>query len=174
MVDRKQAFKQKVLKKLYSSPSLEAKIHESPTEKSRAKQEPREEERNQINGDSIDADVIPACGKVYTVSLPPSGYEVCSTRLKEQHESQDSSDAEPEGSKENYLIEMFIPLRMMIPGYIRLLQTRAASKVTLNSTDTLLQRSALLLGLLGFSMSYYSTRQMHLQQKSVSNFKTGT
>lgn len=68
---------------------------------------------------------------------------------------------------------MFIPLRTAIPGYIRLLQTRSAGKVALNNTDTLMHGAALFLGVLGFSMSYYSTRQMQLQQKSVSNFKTG-
>ncbi|XP_067841357.1 glutamate-rich protein 1 [Heptranchias perlo] len=92
------AFKQKVLKKLYSSPPLEEKIHEAPTKNSRAKLEQREVERNKINGDAVDdAQIIPVCRKVYTVSLPPSGYEVCSTRPNEQLESQDSSDEEPDG-----------------------------------------------------------------------------
>ncbi|GCC22675.1 hypothetical protein chiPu_0001063 [Chiloscyllium punctatum] len=69
---------------------------------------------------------------------------------------------------------MFIPLRAMIPGYIRLLQSRSAGKMTLNNTDTLMHGTALFLGVLGFSMSYYSTRQMQLQQKSLTNFKTST
>ncbi|XP_078069353.1 glutamate-rich protein 1 [Mustelus asterias] len=97
MVDRQQVFEQKVLKKLYSSPPPEGRIQEAPTENSWTKQNQKEEERNKITGDSIgDAQIIPVCRKVYTVSLPPSGIEVCSTRSNEQRESQDSSGEEPE------------------------------------------------------------------------------
>ncbi|GCB80359.1 glutamate-rich protein 1 [Scyliorhinus torazame] len=97
MVDRQRVFEQKVLKKLYSSPPPEVRIQEAPTKISTSKQEQKEEERSNITGDSIgDAQIIPVCRKVYTVSLPPSGNEVCSTRSNEQHEPQDSSGEEPE------------------------------------------------------------------------------
>ncbi|XP_041043972.1 glutamate-rich protein 1 isoform X1 [Carcharodon carcharias] len=98
MVDRQWVFEQKVLKKLYSPPlPPEGRIQEAPTKISSAKQEQKEEERNKITDDSIgDAQIIPVCSKVYTVSLPPPGSEVCSTRSNEQHESQDSSGEEPE------------------------------------------------------------------------------
>ncbi|XP_067877991.1 glutamate-rich protein 1 [Heterodontus francisci] len=100
MVDRQQAFKQKVLKKLYSSPSP------VPTKISRVKQEHKEEERNKITGDSIDAaQIIPVCGKIYTVSLPPSGNEACSTISDEQHESQDSSGEELEEGESSQKIQ---------------------------------------------------------------------
>ncbi|XP_041043973.1 uncharacterized protein LOC121278026 isoform X2 [Carcharodon carcharias] len=107
MVDRQWVFEQKVLKKLYSPPlPPEGRIQEAPTKISSAKQEQKEEERNKITDDSIgDAQIIPVCSKVYTVSLPPPGSEVCSTRSNEQHESQDSSGEEPEASKKKYLIE---------------------------------------------------------------------
>ncbi|XP_078398013.1 glutamate-rich protein 1 [Cetorhinus maximus] len=98
MVDRQWVFEQKVLKKLYTPPlPPEGRIQEAPTKTSSAKQEQKEEERNKITGDSIgDAQIIPVCRKVYTVSLPPPGSEACSTRSNEQHESQDSSGEEPE------------------------------------------------------------------------------
>ncbi|XP_048387747.1 glutamate-rich protein 1 isoform X2 [Stegostoma tigrinum] len=99
MVDRRLVFEQKVLKKLYSSPPPERKIQEALTKAFKTQQEQeKEEERNKSTGDSKDdAQIIPVSKKVYTVNLPPSGNEVCSTRLKEHHESQDSSE-EPEDS----------------------------------------------------------------------------
>ncbi|XP_038656327.1 glutamate-rich protein 1 isoform X3 [Scyliorhinus canicula] len=96
MVDRQRVFEQKVLKKLYSSPP-EVRIQEAPTKISTSKQEQKEEERSNITSDSIgDAQIIPVCRKVYTVSLPPSGNELCSTKSNEQREPQDSSGEEPE------------------------------------------------------------------------------
>ncbi|XP_038656325.1 glutamate-rich protein 1 isoform X1 [Scyliorhinus canicula] len=295
MVDRQRVFEQKVLKKLYSSPP-EVRIQEAPTKISTSKQEQKEEERSNITSDSIgDAQIIPVCRKVYTVSLPPSGNELCSTKSNEQREPQDSSGEEPEeeepsqkfprkrrrrrkindslfdrinknappvlqqiegletgimqtshldsakseeetltknkrrklkkkrhkeklkaaglvprataveftyqpGEKREISIstytKQFNPERTMgrtcgripehpeetdldemicptLPTRTCAILTRSAGKVTLSSTDTLMHGTALLLGLLGFSMSYYSTRQMHLQHKSISSFKTG-
>ncbi|XP_051880285.1 glutamate-rich protein 1 isoform X2 [Pristis pectinata] len=96
MVDRKQAFKQKVLKKLYCSSPLEEKTNEAPAKKSRAKQEKREVERNKSSDAIGTSQIVPECRKVYTVSLPPSGYEVCATRPNERHEPQKSSEEESE------------------------------------------------------------------------------
>ncbi|XP_068793390.1 glutamate-rich protein 1 isoform X2 [Struthio camelus] len=62
---------------------------------------------------------------------------------------------------------MVIRLRRMTPGYIRLLQTQAAGKIVINSTDILLQRTALLLGMFGISISSYSTHQL-AQEKRLS------
>lgn len=62
---------------------------------------------------------------------------------------------------------MVIPLRRMTPGYIRLLQTQAAGKIVINSSDVMLQRAALLLGVFGISLSSYSTHQL-AQQKRLS------
>ncbi|XP_048452413.1 glutamate-rich protein 1 isoform X2 [Rhincodon typus] len=92
-----QVFKQKVLKKLYSAPPPERKIQEALTKAFKTQQEQeKEEERSKSASDSKDdAQIIPVSRKVYTVNLPPSGNEVCSTRLNEHHESQDSSE-EPE------------------------------------------------------------------------------
>nr|XP_006131034.1 glutamate-rich protein 1 isoform X1 [Pelodiscus sinensis] len=55
--------------------------------------------------------------------------------------------------------KMIIRLRRITPGYIRLLQTQAAGKI-INTTDILMQRTALLLGMFGISISGYSTRQL--------------
>ncbi|XP_064364595.1 glutamate-rich protein 1 isoform X3 [Dromaius novaehollandiae] len=60
---------------------------------------------------------------------------------------------------------MVIRLRRMTPGYIRLLQTQAAGKIVFNSTDTLLQRTALLLGMFGISISSYSTHQLAQEKR---------
>ncbi|XP_060677605.1 uncharacterized protein LOC132807484 isoform X4 [Hemiscyllium ocellatum] len=96
MVDRRRVFEQKVLKKLYSSPPPEGKIPEALTTTFRAEKE-QEKERSKSTGDSKgNAQIRPVNKKVYTVSLPPSGNEVCSTRLNEQHESQDSSEESEE------------------------------------------------------------------------------
>ncbi|GCC22674.1 hypothetical protein chiPu_0001062 [Chiloscyllium punctatum] len=96
MVDRRRVFEQKVLKKLYSSPPPERKIPEALTTTFRAEKE-QEKERSKSTGDSKgNAQIRPVNKKVYTVSLPPSGNEVCSTRLNEQYESQDSSEQSEE------------------------------------------------------------------------------
>ncbi|XP_078256054.1 uncharacterized protein erich1 isoform X1 [Rhinoraja longicauda] len=98
MVDRAQAFKQRVLKKLYCSSPLEEKIKES-----RAKQEQSEAERKTTKKDRIDAaQIVPEGRKVYTVSLP-SGYEVCATRSSEKNESEESmEESEGRHSTENF------------------------------------------------------------------------
>lgn len=68
---------------------------------------------------------------------------------------------------------MLNPLQRMIPGYIRILKAKAPGKLPPHRTDALMQRSALFLGMLGFSMSYYSTWQMHVQQKSAWSAEVG-
>ncbi|CAM4531331.1 unnamed protein product [Lepidochelys olivacea] len=60
---------------------------------------------------------------------------------------------------------MVIRLRRITPGYIRLLQTQAAGKIVINTTDILMQRTALLLGMFGISISGYSTRRLTQEKR---------
>ncbi|CAM2112137.1 unnamed protein product [Caretta caretta] len=61
--------------------------------------------------------------------------------------------------------KMVIRLRRITPGYIRLLQTQAAGKIVINTTDILMQRTALLLGMFGISISGYSTRRLTQEKR---------
>ncbi|XP_007892208.1 glutamate-rich protein 1 [Callorhinchus milii] len=89
MSRRSDVFKQHVLNQLYGLPHIEEKNLEAPTKQSSANQE----QRSKISDSSIDVkQTIPVHRKIYTVSLPPSQYEMSSTRQNEQPKSHDSSD----------------------------------------------------------------------------------
>ncbi|KAL7859679.1 hypothetical protein SRHO_G00148260 [Serrasalmus rhombeus] len=61
-------------------------------------------------------------------------------------------------------IEMFFRLPRLTPGYIRYLQTQAV-RSELQREKPLASRFAMLLGLMGFGMSGYSSRQLTLHYK---------
>ncbi|KAL6483121.1 hypothetical protein MHYP_G00079930 [Metynnis hypsauchen] len=59
---------------------------------------------------------------------------------------------------------MFFRLPRLTPGYIRYLQTQAV-RSELQREKPLASRFAMLLGLMGFGMSGYSSRQLTLHYK---------
>lgn len=55
---------------------------------------------------------------------------------------------------------MVVHLRRLTPGYFRVLQMQVAGKLEYKSKDRLGNNLALVLALMGTSLSYYSARRM--------------
>ncbi|KAG8143138.1 hypothetical protein E2320_000405 [Naja naja] len=55
---------------------------------------------------------------------------------------------------------MIFRLRRLTPGYFRLLQMQLASGSESESKDRLMNHLALILAIMGLSLSYYSVRQL--------------
>ncbi|XP_064408325.1 putative transmembrane protein ZNF593OS [Latimeria chalumnae] len=55
---------------------------------------------------------------------------------------------------------MIIRLRRLTPGYFRLLQMQITGELEPKETDRLVNHVAMLLAMMGLSLSYYSMRKM--------------
>ncbi|KAG7454893.1 ADP-ribosylation factor GTPase-activating 1-like [Solea senegalensis] len=55
---------------------------------------------------------------------------------------------------------MIIRLGRLTPGYFRLLQRQVAGEVQLQPQDRAVNQIAMMLAIMGLSLSYYSTKQM--------------
>ncbi|XP_058503273.1 putative transmembrane protein ZNF593OS [Solea solea] len=56
--------------------------------------------------------------------------------------------------------EMIIRLGRLTPGYFRLLQRQVAGEVQLQPQDRAVNQIAMMLAIMGLSLSYYSAKQM--------------
>ncbi|KAK2909951.1 hypothetical protein Q8A73_007666 [Channa argus] len=57
-------------------------------------------------------------------------------------------------------VDMIIRLGRLTPGYFRLLQRQVAGEVQMQSQDRAVNQIAMMLAIIGLSMSYYSAKQM--------------
>ncbi|KAK2844900.1 hypothetical protein Q5P01_011559 [Channa striata] len=57
-------------------------------------------------------------------------------------------------------VDMIIRLGRLTPGYFRLLQRQVAGEVQMQPQDRAVNQIAMMLAIIGLSMSYYSAKQM--------------
>ncbi|XP_058853511.1 putative transmembrane protein ZNF593OS [Acipenser ruthenus] len=62
---------------------------------------------------------------------------------------------------------MLIRLGRLTPGYFRLLQRQVAGEVQTQPKDRMVNHIAMLLAIVGLGLSYYSTRKMTAQARSI-------
>ncbi|XP_056235745.1 putative transmembrane protein ZNF593OS isoform X2 [Seriola aureovittata] len=71
-----------------------------------------------------------------------------------------AAPALPSNPSNTTSVDMIIRLGRLTPGYFRLLQRQVAGEVQTQPQDRAVNQIAMMLAIMGLSLSYYSARQM--------------
>nr|XP_046256322.1 putative transmembrane protein ZNF593OS [Scatophagus argus] len=79
---------------------------------------------------------------------------------RETHRSRRATPSRPLTRLASISADMIIRLGRLTPGYFRLLQRQVAGEVQTQPQDRAINQIAMMLAIMGLSLSYYSAKQM--------------